>query len=299
LVVTFALALGSGYGALRALSASEADSRDDGIAGRRPLAFALGAICLGALLLAACEVVYIRDIYAGALQRMNTVFKFYYQAWLLLAVGGAVAAYWLLRSLRRRRGVAPARALRWGYVGLGVALVIAGLHFPVHVAALRTDSFKVIPTLNGMEWMARFHPEDYAAAEWLRISGASRETPTPVVLEATGGAYSEFSRFATQTGFPTVLGWDQHERLWRGAEINPEVDRRKADVDAAYSSATFDQAKPVLDRYGVTYVVVGYLEQQKYGAGGGLAKFLAAAQSGGPLERVFSQGQTAIYKVRR
>ena len=116
-----------------------------------------------------------------------------------------------------------------------------------------------------------------------------------MVLEATGGAYSEFSRMATQTGFPTVLGWDQHERLWRGAAINAEVERRKADVDAAYGAVSFEQAKPVLVKYGVGYVVVGYLEQQKYGAGGGLAKFQSAPE----LERVFFQGQTAVYKVRR
>ena len=298
LMVSLALALASGYGALNALRTPAAGEQDDHVAGRRPLAFGLGAICLGAVLLAACEVAYIRDFYGGALQRMNTVFKLYYQAWLLLAVGGAVATYWLLRVLRTRRSSTLARRLRWGYLGLGAALIIAGLHFPVRVAALRTDNFKAAPTLNGMEWMARFHPEDYAAAEWLRTHGASRDVPAPVVLEATGGAYSEFARIATQTGFPTILGWDQHERLWRGAAINSEVDRRKADVDTAYSSATFDQAKPVLDKYGVTYVVVGYLEQQKYGAGGGLVKFQAALQPSGPLERVFSQGQTTIYKVK-
>ncbi|MGI8423330.1 MAG: DUF2298 domain-containing protein, partial [Chloroflexota bacterium] len=299
LMLAFALALASGYGALRALRSPLPDVPDDQVAGRRPLAFALTAICLGALLLAGCEIVYIRDFYGGALCRMNTVFKFYYQAWLLFAIGGAVTAYWLLRTLRARRRSAAARAMHWAYTGLGIALVIAGLHFPLRVAWLRTDGFRAPPALNGMAWMARFHPEDYAAAEWLRASGVTDAGTIPVVLEATGGAYSEFSRFATQTGFPTVLGWDQHERLWRGAELNPEIDRRKADVDTAYSSAAFEQAKPVLDKYGVTYVVVGYLEQQKYGAGGGLAKFQETAQPGGPIERVFSQGQTAVYKVRR
>jgi uncharacterized membrane protein len=279
----------------------------------------MGAICLAALLLAACEVVYIRDFYGGALRRMNTVFKFYYQAWLLFAIGGAVAAYWLLRSLgRSARAVRPElveglagastssartgskRVARWAYVVLGAVLIVAGMHFPVRVSQLRTDSFRTEPTLNGMAWMDKFHPDDYAAAEWLRLNGASGGAGSvPVILEATGGAYSEFSRMATQTGFPTILGWDQHERLWRGAAINAEVDRRKADVDAAYSAVTFDQARPVLDKYGVDYVVVGYLEQQKYAQGGGLAKFTGAALEGGPLERVFFQGQTAVFRVRR
>jgi len=210
-------------------------------------------------------------------------------------VGGAVASFWLYRTLKARHASGP----RWALLGLGALLIVAGLHFPMRVAWLRTEGFTVPPTLNGMAWMARFHPEDYAAAEWLRLNvSKDADRAIPVVLEATGGAYSEFARVATQTGLPTVLGWDQHERLWRGAQINEEVDRRKADVDAAYSSASFDQAKPVLDKYGVSYIVVGYLEQQKYGNSGGLAKFEAAARDGA-LQRVFGQGTTAIYRVRR
>jgi YYY domain-containing protein len=295
LAVCLVYALAAAEGARRALSLPTPGVRDDQVASRRPLAFALGAISLGALLLAACEVVHIRDFYGGALSRMNTVFKLYYQAWLLLALGGAGAAYWLLRTLRPRRAPAPIQRGRWGYVALGTLLVFAGLHFPWRVTQLRTEGFGTEATLHGMAWMQRFHPEDFAAAEWLRVQGASPAQRTPVILEATGGAYSEFSRMATQTGFPTILGWDQHERLWRGSTIEGEVAQRKADVDAAYGAATFEQAKPVLDKYGVAYVVVGYLEQQKYGAGGGLAKF----QSATGLERVFSQGQTAIYRVRR
>src|SRR5205814_4871915 len=103
------------------------------------------------------------------------------------------------------------------------------------------------------------------AAQWLRESGATPGEPAPVVVEAAGGAYSEFARMATQTGFPTILGWDQHERLWRGSAINGEIDVRKQDVDTIYGAATLAQAKPLLDKYHVRYVVVGYLELQKYG----------------------------------
>ena len=49
-----------GWAALRAL---EPGSR----LGGRPLAFAFGVICLAALLLATCEVVYIRDFYGEAI----------------------------------------------------------------------------------------------------------------------------------------------------------------------------------------------------------------------------------------
>lgn len=308
LALTLVLATGAGYAALRALDVPHArrtlDGRESGgpLAGRRSLAFAFGLICLAALLLAVCEVVHIRDFYGGALRRMNTVFKFYYQAWLLLALGGAVAAFWLYRTLKARRRRQGGRIAYGAFLALGVTLLIASLHFPIKVTLLRTNMFRGPATLNGMDWMQRFHPEDYAAAEWLRGQGGSQpDRHVPVVLEATGGAYSEFSRMATQTGFPTVLGWDQHERLWRGAGINAEVDTRKSDVDTIYGAASLEQVGPLLDKYGITYIVVGYLEQQKYGGGGGLVKFERAGGPGGAatggLERVFQQRNTAIYRV--
>ncbi|MGH2367531.1 MAG: DUF2298 domain-containing protein, partial [Chloroflexota bacterium] len=267
--------------------------------GGRPLAFALGAICLGAILLAACEVVYIRDFYGGALRRMNTVFKFYYQAWLLLAVGGSVAAFWLLRRLWQRRRQSGGRLGFAAFAVLGLLLLVATSFFPYKVTLLRTNRFQNPATLNGMEWMRRAHPDDYAAAEWLRLNAApAAGVRAPVVLEATGGAYSEFARMATQTGFPTVLGWDQHERLWRGASIDAEVTARQQDVDTIYTAATMAQVRPLLDKYDAAYVVVGYLEQQKYGASGGLAKFDTPAGPGG-TQVAFRQGATTIYKIDR
>src|SRR6266542_1378940 len=139
------------------------------------------------------------------------------------------------------------------------------------------------------------------------VYGAARRStpmnPVPVLLEATEGPYGEFSRMATQTGFPTVLGWDQHERLWRGATINAEVDTRKRDVDAIYNAGTLAQARPLLDKYRVAFLVIGYLELQKYGGTTPegqqrlVARFDGMATEG--LTVAFRQGQTTIYQIPR
>ncbi|MBI3970494.1 MAG: hypothetical protein HY332_04320 [Chloroflexi bacterium] len=315
LVLTLLLAAGAALAARRALEPG---------AGGRPLAFAFGVLGLAFLLLAACEVVYIRDFYGGALRRMNTVFKFYYQAWLLMAVGGSAAAFWLARRLWLRRNEPLGRAQLWAFGGSVLLLFGASLHFPYKATLLRTNTFQNASTLDGMDWMRRFHPDDHAAAQWLREHATGRtvapndnaaraplrgpattgRTTAPVIVEATGGAYSEYARIATQTGFPTILGWDQHERLWRGAGINAEVEARKNEVDAIYTAATPAQVQSLLEKYNVSYLVLGYLEQQEYGGPSpeGQRQFAAridALASAAGWDPVFRQGQTTIYKVAK
>ncbi|MDQ3699335.1 MAG: DUF2298 domain-containing protein, partial [Chloroflexota bacterium] len=170
---------------LDGLSASGHSVNGLSVGGGRPLAFAFGAICLAALLLVTCEVVYIRDIYGGALRRMNTVFKLYYQAWLLIAIGGSAATFWLLHRLWQQRQAgrldvttattgsrSPGR-LAWPAAVAGCALLLLAMAlYPFKATLLRTDRFQGPATLNGMDWLRQVQPEDYAAAEWLRRYGA-------------------------------------------------------------------------------------------------------------------------------
>ncbi|RUA18099.1 MAG: hypothetical protein DSY55_00900 [Clostridia bacterium] len=84
------------------------------------LSFALALFGTGLLLTYAVEFIYLRDQFGT---RMNTVFKFYYQAWLLMAVASAYAVYYI----QTRAG----RALKLVGIGAVLLLTAAGLLYPV------------------------------------------------------------------------------------------------------------------------------------------------------------------------
>jgi uncharacterized membrane protein len=75
----------------------------------------LGMMTVGLLLSLVTQLVFVKDWLAGGPAfRMNTIFKFYDQIWVLFAIGGACGLYYLMdrRIPRRLEGRAPSRAAR-------------------------------------------------------------------------------------------------------------------------------------------------------------------------------------------
>src|ERR1700751_356383 len=85
-----------------------------------------------------------------------------------------------------------------------------------------------------------------------------------VIIEATGDPYSEYARISTHTGIPTVMGWANHEGLWR--ENDSEVNERAAPVRAFYGETSLPKAYAILQKYQVTHVILGALENRTYRA---------------------------------
>jgi YYY domain-containing protein len=246
-------------------------------AGWRVDGFALILIAGGILLPLAVEFVYLRDNFGI---RMNTVFKFYFQAWVLLAVAAAYGAYVVGRAWPGWRGAA------WN--ALLAVLVAAGLVYPALAIPAKTAGYDGPPTLDGMAWVERLNPDDYAAIRWLQTNAV----PGAVVLEAPGDRYAAYDyvgRVSALTGVPTLLGWGNHQSQWRGSYVEPA--RREPDIEALFNGLDVQRTRALLERYGITYVYVGSLERQRYSPAG-LAKFDTL------LDVVYQAGSVTIYARR-
>lgn len=241
-----------------------------------------GALRSGFLLAAAAcalvaipELVAVKDPYGEQFHRMNTVFKCYAGAAVLLSVAAPLLLPLPLSSRRLRL---PVRGL------LGLAF-LATLAHPLNLAVQRARAGE--GTLDGLAWLSREMPGDRQAVDWLRENAP----PTAVVLESVGSAYVDNARVGTASGRPTVLGWSQHEGLWRGAQGQGEVDRRIAEVKTVYSSQDAAEVAAVLARHRVRYVVLGPLERREFGE--------AAFPLQGSYRKVLDSGGTALFEVGR
>jgi uncharacterized membrane protein len=214
--------------------------------------FALLMIGLALLLTMTVEFVYLRDLFGT---RMNTVFKFYYQAWILL---GLASAYGLSRLAAR----SSPSYLKWPALGITSLLVACGLFYTLTAIPSKADSFQAQPTLDGLAYLRRHNPGDMAAIDWLR----DNVEPSATVLEATGGSYSPegAGRVSMATGNPTLLGWDFHEMQWRGEAYDELAAGRPDALTQIYRTASPEELPDLLDRWGIDYVYVGALERGKY-----------------------------------
>jgi uncharacterized membrane protein len=244
--------------------------------------FVVLLIFTGLLLVLAPEFVYLRDLFGW---RMNTIFKFYFQAWLIWSIAAVFGAVVLLLRLKGF----------WSLLfRLGLALLIfASLTYPVLSLWSKTNGFQ--PQKWSLDSTAYYTPvsaDETAAIEWLK------EAPYGVVAEAvpeTGGSYSEFARVATFTGLPGVLGWVGHENQWRGG--NEVIGSRQSDLERLYCSREWEDTQLVLDQYQIRYVFVGNLERAAYTPKAGVCPSgMVEAKFQRHLNRAFEMGDVVIYE---
>ena len=241
----------------------------------RPLStiyFTLLLITLGTVLILAPEFVYLRDQFG---YRINTVFKFYYQAWILWSLAAAFGVAMLLQNLRKVANVA--------FSVLVAIVIFAGLLYPIFGLMTKTDNFKPVFgfTLDDFERVERETPDEAAAIKFLLTA------PDGIIAEAIGDGYSGYARISMLTGLQTVLGWPGHEAQWRGTS-EPQGSRRD-DIAKLYTTSRWDEAQYIIEQYNIRYVYIGVLERVSMPVNE--EKFQLH------LKPVFQQGSVTIYEV--
>jgi len=202
---------------------------------------------LGALLILGPEFLYLKDQFGT---RMNTIFKFYFSAWIMWGLAAAYATYelwpkhWSLGGALRATVIIP---------------LILGCFYPVMSTWTKTNQFSSSAelTLDGTEFLAQFYPSDYDAIQWI-----NNQSLEGVVSEAIGGSYTYFARISTHTALDTVLGWPGHESQWRNGY--EEQGSRHGDIQKLYQSRDWDETNAILDLYHIDYVYIGPLERATY-----------------------------------
>ena len=225
-------------------------------------AFTWGLLFMAFAIVAGCEVLYIKDFYGHPLERQNTIFKFYYQAWILLSLGLPALLYEMSQHSMR---IAHLVKIPWK-IGL-VLLCGACCCYPILATQEKTNRFRgaeqggmpYIPTLNGIAYINYRYPHEYSALMWIQ----EHLDQDVVILEATGRPYSFFGRVAATTGRSTVLGWGNHEALWRD-QTWQSIMQRTQDIQSIYEALNKTLIMDLLEQYQVEYVYVGTLERESY-----------------------------------
>ena len=265
----------------------------------------------------------------GDLGRMNTVFKFYILAWLLLGTSAAAATMGTLDEIfgdgRRRTDDGRTQTvlrppssvvlfLRPVFtLAMVIVLFFAALYPAFAIPAKIRDRYvRDMPaSLDGMAYMqvamrgdgaeeqeGRTHnfalKWDYEAIKWMQdnVKGS------PNIIEegsARGNQYRWSGRFSIYTGLPTLVGWQWHQRQQRAAMDDRVVFERDDDVATFYRTPDPEQAKVLLRRYQVKYIIDGDIERI-YHTPAGQDKFQTLLADG-TIRIAYQNEGTTIYEV--
>jgi uncharacterized membrane protein len=228
--------------------------------------FALLLIGMGILLTLVPEFVYLRDNFGT---RMNTVFKFYYQAWAMWSIAAAFGIHAIF-SVTEGRRLSPVFKAAFGgvavlIIGLGLLYPILGVTYRTTIETGRATAFTLEPlTLDGGPTTSS--PDDYAATLCL---GQLVQGDDIVVASRVGGSYDigipPTGLAGRIVGIPNLINWTGHQSQWRGNTYYEIAGSREGDIETIYRDPNWDRVQEIINRYGIDFVFFGDAEHSEYG----------------------------------
>ena len=292
-----------------------------------------GTICAalltatGLALLAGTQIIYLKDhLQGGDAYRMNTLFKFFNQVWVLWGVAAAIILpkifsrfASMIRSGRKRRrfgantaregigpalsNVAPDAVSRlWGFVFL--ILLFASLAYPLWGSPSRLSQRfpgwrPPIGTLDGMAFMENgvYHwPDSDHVVElrydWEAIQWLLTEVRGNVVLaESAQLDYYRAggTRVASLTGLSGLMGMHEGEQRYHG-----QVSERHGLLNEFWNTTDLVQIERLIDDLDIGLIYVGQLERHQHPDA---PARLEELERSGLLETVYRNPKVVIYAV--
>ncbi|RMG76447.1 MAG: hypothetical protein D6711_03840 [Chloroflexi bacterium] len=228
--------------------------------------FALLLLVCGLGLIIVPEFVYLRDNFGT---RMNTVFKFYYQAWVMFSICAAYGVYTLTMDINLWK---PPAMLRGTYGALVVLLMVVGSIYSLfgyyNRMFLYRETADLTLTLDGGR---NFIPSnaDYDAIMCLKdVVGRDEAVVAEANPEANPSRVNynpEHGRVGSLTGIPVIIGWTGHQSQWRGTGYGEAVGTRTSDLDMLFRDPRLSITQQIIARYEIDYVIFGSVERRYYG----------------------------------
>lgn len=238
----------------------------------------LALYLMGCALIALPEIVYVVDIYSGDFKRANTMFKFTYQAFVLLSIvwgGSAARMLIILTSSQARQN----RITKTILPALLIIMLIVPSWYPFAATSQWLGKFS-LERWRGLDALTVYATKDsanidgsipgelagdVAAIKWLNANVQGQ----PIIVEANGDSYTDYNRISAFTGLPAVMGWQTHEWLWRTSDKTPDafgsvVVPRQQVVKDIYTTPDQELRRNLLKEFEVEYIVIGQLEREKY-----------------------------------
>ena len=235
----------------------------------------LSLFSLSMFLILIPELFYVGDVYGN---RMNTVFKLYYPAWILLSICGSYSVYYWLAGY-----IQPQKFLKYLYTSIAVIIILCAFFYTPAATMTKINESSISGFKNST---ARLTDLEVSALKYAKQNISLEQGILESVGEWDGSGF-----ISRNTGIPNLVNWPGHESQWRNSE--PAIYQRAADVETIYSTGNLTQAKLLLEKYEINFVYVGDLELNRY-----TSEQLEKFQSLGTL--VFGDlGSVSIFEIDR
>ena len=174
---------------------------------------------------------------------MNTIFKAYYQVWIILSISLPLL---LIKISSELKSLNVTRII-YTVIGLTISLSLVQNY---SLILDNSNKFSKGFGFNNLEYQDNKLPGVLKSVDFI-INNTSEDS---IIYSGEGIDYADSSYFSVFTGRATPLGWPGHEAQWRGN--HSEIYERKSDLKQLENINDNEQLLQLLRKYKIDYYLV-------------------------------------------